>query len=62
MNKKLLEILACPICKGKLIHDKTHNELICPVDRLAFQILDGMPVMLEQEARKLPDDEEIQAA
>ena len=58
MDKKLLDILVCPVCKGKLIHDKKANELICPVDRLAYPIRDGIPVMLEDEARELPADEE----
>ena len=59
MDKKLLEILVCPVCKGKLVHDKSAAELICPVDRLAFPIRDDIPVMLEEEARQLPADEEI---
>ena len=59
MDKKLLDILVCPICKGKLVHHKTEGELICKVDRLAFPIRDGIPVMLPQEARELPSDEEV---
>lgn len=53
MDKKLLDILACPICKGELKFDKEHNELICKKDRLAFPIRDDIPVMLESEARVL---------
>ena len=49
MDKHLLEILVCPLCKGSLI--KKNNELICRFDRLAFPIRDGIPVMLETEAR-----------
>lgn len=48
---KLLEILACPLCKGKLQYDKAAQELICKFDKLAFPIKDGTPVMLEGEAR-----------
>jgi len=59
MDKKLLEILVCPICKGKLVYRKEAGELICKVDRLAFPIRDGIPVMLEEEARALPADEEV---
>ncbi|NOX08741.1 MAG: Trm112 family protein [Gammaproteobacteria bacterium] len=59
MDKKLLDILACPICKGALVYDKTNNELICKVDRLAYPIRDDIPVMLEEEARQLPADEEV---
>ncbi len=55
MDKKLLEILACPLCKGELVHDRKANELICRLDRLAF------PVMLVSEARELPPTEEINA-
>ena len=57
MDKKLLDILVCPICKGKLIYDKSANELICKADKLAFPISDGIPVMLEQEARELSAEE-----
>jgi len=59
MDKKLLEILVCPLCKGKLTYQKSANELICKVDRLAFPINDGIPVMLVEEARELPADEEV---
>ena len=59
MDAKLLEILVCPICKGPLLHRKAQQELICKPDRLAFQIKDGIPVMLEEEARKLPPEEEV---
>lgn len=57
MDKKLLDILACPLCKGRLEYDKSNKELICHVDRLAFPIRDGIPVMLEDEARELTSDE-----
>ncbi|MCB1800666.1 MAG: Trm112 family protein [Gammaproteobacteria bacterium] len=60
MDKKLLDILVCPICKGRLVYRKNASELICKVDRLAFPIRDGIPVMLEQEARELPADEEVE--
>lgn len=53
MDRKLLEILACPICKGPLHYDKTKSELVCKADRLAFPIRDDIPVMLENEARQL---------
>lgn len=59
MDKKLLNILACPLCKGKLTYNRKAKELICKVDRLAFPIRDDIPVMLEQEARKLPAEEEV---
>lgn len=59
MDKKLLEILVCPICKGKLVYKGVAGELICKIDRVAFPIRDGIPVMLEQEARQLPADEEV---
>lgn len=61
MDKKLLDILVCPLCKGKLVHQKSTKELICPVDRLAFPIQDDIPVMLEEEARLLDADEEVSA-
>lgn len=61
MDKKLLEILVCPLCKGKLVYNRKAGELICRVDRVAFPIRDGIPVMLEDEARRLPADEEVEA-
>jgi uncharacterized protein YbaR (Trm112 family) len=59
MDPKLLEILVCPLCKGPLVHRKEARELICKPDRLAFPIRDGIPVMLEEEARRLEEAEEV---
>ena len=61
MDSRLLDILVCPICKGPLLYRKAEQELICKADRLAFAIRDGIPVMLEDEARKLDPAEEIQS-
>ena len=55
MDHRLLEILVCPICKGPLRYDKPAQELVCNPDKLAFPIRDGIPVMLEDEARKLAE-------
>ena len=57
LDKKLLEILACPICKGELHYDKSAKELVCAVDKLAFPVRDGVPVMLTAEARAMSLDE-----
>jgi len=58
MDSRLLDILACPVCKSPLKYDKRSEQLICKADRLAFPVRDGIPVMLEEEARQLlPDDE-----
>ncbi|OGI40085.1 MAG: tetraacyldisaccharide 4'-kinase [Candidatus Muproteobacteria bacterium RBG_16_62_13] len=57
MDKKLLDILVCPVCKGPLHYDKAKSELICRADRLAYPIRDDIPVMLEDEARKLTAEE-----
>lgn len=57
MDKKLLEILVCPVCKGQLRFDKAKAELVCKVDRLAYPIRDDIPVMLEDEARRLSEEE-----
>lgn len=57
MDTKLLQILVCPVTKGPLTLNKTTNELISKSARLAYPIKDGIPVMLEEEARKLTDDE-----
>ena len=57
IDKKLLDILACPLCKSRLIYDKAKQELICRADRLAFPIQDDIPVMLEDEARVMTAEE-----
>ncbi|MGF1685747.1 Trm112 family protein [Photobacterium japonica] len=57
MDHRLLEIVACPACKGKLNFDKDNNELICKFDRLAYPIKEGIPVLLEPEARTLSSEE-----
>ena len=59
MDPKLLDILVCPLCKGPLIYRKTEKELICRPCRLGYPIVDDIPVMLEDEARKLPAEEEV---
>ena len=53
MDARLLEILVCPLCKGPLQFDKAAQELVCKADRLAYPIRDGVPVMLESDARAL---------
>jgi uncharacterized protein len=57
MDKKLLEILVCPVTKGPLIYDREKQELISCSARLAYPIRDDIPVMLEEEARTLADEE-----
>lgn len=57
MDARLLEILVCPICKGPLDYLKSEQELMCKADRLAFPIRDGIPVMLEDEARRMSAEE-----
>lgn len=57
MDARLLEILVCPICKGPLDFVRDRQELVCKADRLGFPIRDGIPVMLEEEARQLPAEE-----
>lgn len=59
MDKSLLEILACPSCKGGLSYNKSQQELHCPACRLAYPIRDDIPVMLRDEARELAADEEL---
>jgi uncharacterized protein YbaR (Trm112 family) len=57
LDSKLLDILACPVCKGPLQYAKQQSVLVCRADRLAYPIRDGIPVMLEDEARRLdPQD------
>lgn len=57
MDKKLLEILACPVCKGELLYDSANRELICQFDRLAYPVINDVPIMLESRARLLELDE-----
>lgn len=59
MDAKLLEILVCPLCKGPLVYHKAENELICKPERLAYPVRDGIPVMLQEEARELAPDEKV---
>ena len=59
VDPRLLEILVCPLCKGKLVYRKEAHEFVCRADRLAYPVKDGIPVMLEEEARKLPPEEEV---
>jgi uncharacterized protein YbaR (Trm112 family) len=59
LDKKLLEILACPVCKGPLEYVKEPEELICKADGLAYPVRDGIPVMLEEEAREISIDEKL---
>lgn len=57
IDKKLLEILVCPICKGPLQYATEQTELVCLTDKLAFPIVDDIPIMLENEARQITEDE-----
>lgn len=56
MDKRLLEILACPLCKGKLVYKEDVEELICRFDNLAYPIQRGIPVMLSDKARSLKEE------
>jgi uncharacterized protein len=58
MEKNLIEILACPVCKGELIYDSHNQELTCRFDRLAFPVINDIPVMLESRARRLSVEED----
>jgi uncharacterized protein YbaR (Trm112 family) len=62
MDHRLIEMLVCPVCKGPLQlrrdEENRPRELVCPADRLAFPIRDGIPVMLDSEARHLEAEEE----
>ena len=59
MDSKLLDILACPVCKGPLIWHADAQQLVCRAERLAYPVRDGIPVMLEDEARKLAADDPL---
>lgn len=57
MDTRLLELLVCPVTKGPLEYDREKQELVSRSARLAYPVLDGIPVMLESEARTLTDEE-----
>ena len=59
MDSRLLEILACPVCKGPLKYQREVQLLVCRMDRLAYPIRDDVPVMLEEEARQLAADDPL---
>ena len=59
MDAALLEILACPVCKGTLLFKRDAQVLVCRLDRLAYPIRDAVPVMLEEEARQLTADDPL---
>ena len=54
-DPKMLELLVCPVTKGRLIYDRDKNELVSDTAKLAYPIRDGIPIMLESEARKIED-------
>ena len=57
MDKRLLDILVCPLCKSALHFNADAHELICKADRLAYPIRDGIPVMIIEQARSLSAEE-----
>lgn len=59
MDKKLIAMLACPVCKGDLKLDRERNEMVCYADGMAFPIREGIPVMLASEARTLGAEERV---
>ena len=61
MDSKLLDILACPVCKGLLTWHPDVQQLVCRAERLAYPVREGIPVMLEDEARKLQSDDPLLA-
>jgi uncharacterized protein YbaR (Trm112 family) len=59
MDAKLLDILVCPLCKGPLLEQRAAMVLVCRADRLAFPVRDGIPIMLEEEAKILASDDPL---
>ena len=59
MDTKLLDIIACPVCKGPVQYRRGEQVLVCRMDRLAYPIRDSVPVMLEEEARQLTADDPL---
>ncbi|MBV6416175.1 MAG: hypothetical protein CMLOHMNK_00706 [Steroidobacteraceae bacterium] len=59
MDTRLLDIIACPLCKGPVIHRRSEALLVCRIDRLAYPIREGVPVMLVEEAKLLAADDPL---
>ena len=59
MDERLLDILAYPICKGPLKFQRAAQVLVCRAERLAFPLRDGVPMLLEEDARQLPSDDPL---
>lgn len=59
LDPRLLDILACPLCKGPLVWQASQAVLVCRADRLAYPVRDGVPVMLEEEAGALAADDPL---
>ncbi|HEX5208037.1 MAG TPA: Trm112 family protein [Steroidobacteraceae bacterium] len=59
MDARLLDILACPVCKGTLVYRREQEVLVCRLDRLAYPIREDVPIMLEEEARQLQADDPL---
>ena len=57
LDKRLLDILACPVCKGPLEYRRAEDLLVCRFDRLGYPVRDGIPVMLEEEAQRLSTEQ-----
>lgn len=59
IDEKLLDILVCPVSKAPLVYDEKKQELVCKASGLAYPVRDGIPVMLEEEARQLTTEEKV---
>jgi uncharacterized protein YbaR (Trm112 family) len=57
LDKRLLDILACPVCKGPLEYRRAEDLLVCRFDRLGYPVRDGIPIMLEEEAQRLSSEQ-----
>ncbi len=59
MDTRLLDIIACPLCKGPVVHHRAEAVLVCRIDRLAYPVRDGVPIMLGEEAKPLAADDAL---
>jgi len=59
LDTRLLDIIACPLCKGPVVHRRAQDVLVCRIDRLAYPIRDGVPIMLVEEAQPLAVDDPL---
>ncbi len=62
LKPKILDVIACPLCKGKLLYDKNLQVLICKFNKVSFPIKDGVPMVAAQDAKSITEDHSKRSA